>query len=343
MVHISDLALTGQRAGSGAYGIRLGHNYRSLGALRRVRITSFPSWGIYWAADSWIMSFHDVYLVWNGTTRNSGMGIDRAVGTLAGINWYNLTLENNGTVAAGLGGIEIDNPGVQQWAFFGGVWEGNRGAAEARFHDCEGMLLSGVYVESDLAAAGALDGLVFSGVTNATLEGCRITAVQGHAGKGIRFRGTSRGQIGNTWIHPANWPTGISAEDSAVVTLVSNGPDSAPRNTVASGAALLRLTPKRVTLADAPTIGVDAAAGNDFSVRLTGDRTIGPPTNPSIGQRITFRIVQDGRGGRALKWAPVFKHSWSNRGNLADFQSAISFVYRESRWWQDAAQAPWVG
>ncbi len=57
-----------------------------------------------------------------------------------------------------------------------------------------------------------------------------------------------------------------------------------------------------VTLSDAATIAVDASLGSIFDVTLGGDRTMGNPTNPTDGQKIMFRIWQDGAGSRTISW-----------------------------------------
>jgi hypothetical protein len=54
------------------------------------------------------------------------------------------------------------------------------------------------------------------------------------------------------------------------------------------------------SLVDAATIAVDASLGNDFTVTLTADRTLGNPTNPVNGQKIMFVIRQDGTGSHTL-------------------------------------------
>jgi hypothetical protein len=67
------------------------------------------------------------------------------------------------------------------------------------------------------------------------------------------------------------------------------------------GAALsgrLSVTPD--TLTDAATIVVDASLGNNFTVTLGGNRTLGNPSNAVDGQMIMFRIRQDGTGTRTL-------------------------------------------
>lgn len=58
-----------------------------------------------------------------------------------------------------------------------------------------------------------------------------------------------------------------------------------------------------VALTDAATITTDAALGNTFTVTLAGNRTMAAPTNPTNGQRIIYRIKQDGSGSRTLTWA----------------------------------------
>lgn len=55
-----------------------------------------------------------------------------------------------------------------------------------------------------------------------------------------------------------------------------------------------------VALTDASTIAVNAALGNQFTVTLGGNRTLGNPTNSTNGQMILFAIRQDGTGTRTL-------------------------------------------
>lgn len=57
------------------------------------------------------------------------------------------------------------------------------------------------------------------------------------------------------------------------------------------------LAPAVVTLTDASTVTVDASKGNDFRVQLGGNRTIGVPSNPTDGQRITIHVQQPSSGG----------------------------------------------
>jgi hypothetical protein len=63
------------------------------------------------------------------------------------------------------------------------------------------------------------------------------------------------------------------------------------------------LAPKVVTLADAATVTVNAALGNEFDLTLGGNRTIAAPSGLTNGQRLTFRIRQPSSGG---PFSPAF-------------------------------------
>jgi hypothetical protein len=54
------------------------------------------------------------------------------------------------------------------------------------------------------------------------------------------------------------------------------------------------------TLADASTIATDASLGNHFRVTLSGNRTLGNPTNPVDGQKIIWEFIQDVIGSRTI-------------------------------------------
>ena len=342
LLSISDIALDGRNASTGAYGLDLGHNQRSLGALNRVHITRFPSWGIYFSENAWIISFNDVYLSFNADEENSGIGVAPEVTALNAIEWYHLVLENNGTAESGVGGgIELNGSALLQWSFYGGTWEGNLGAAEARFIDCDAVVIDGLYLESDLAANGATDGLVFGGDITVRVSGCWFAAVRSHVGKALTFSGTSRASLDSCWFHSTRWSTHISVEDTAQVALLSEGNLSTAHSiSVEAGAALLRTKPVLITLTEAASVAVDASSGEVFRLRLTANRTIAAPTNPSEGQRITFIIDQDEDGGHRVTWAsPDFKTNWSDRGNGASNRCTISFRYFDSRWNQEGAQS----
>jgi hypothetical protein len=69
--------------------------------------------------------------------------------------------------------------------------------------------------------------------------------------------------------------------------------------------------------------------------------TMGVPTgSPVMGQTLTFQLLQDGSGGWNVSWNAVYKHCWSNGGNIAASRSAITFVYDGTNWVQ-RAYIPW--
>lgn len=59
-------------------------------------------------------------------------------------------------------------------------------------------------------------------------------------------------------------------------------------------------------LVDAATIATDASLSNTFTVTIAGNRTLGNPTNPTNGQKVTWAIKQDGTGSRILSFDTAF-------------------------------------
>lgn len=84
-------------------------------------------------------------------------------------------------------------------------------------------------------------------------------------------------------------------------------------------------------LTDASTIAVNAAMGNHFRVTLGGNRTLGTPTNPVDGQKITFEFTQDGTGGRTLAFSGGYAFSLSvpqpTLTGTAGATDVIGFMY----------------
>lgn len=68
-----------------------------------------------------------------------------------------------------------------------------------------------------------------------------------------------------------------------------------------------KLAPSVVNLVDVATIAVDASLGNQFTVTLGGNRTLGNPTGASNGQMLVFIVRQDGTGGRTLGFDTKFR------------------------------------
>ena len=62
-----------------------------------------------------------------------------------------------------------------------------------------------------------------------------------------------------------------------------------------------------VSLTDAAIIAVNLSAGFNFTVTLAGNRTLGNPTNPKVGQTGIISVYQDATGGRTLAFQSSYK------------------------------------
>ena len=99
--------------------------------------------------------------------------------------------------------------------------------------------------------------------------------------------------------------------------------DLTARNITQSGAYYSSV----VALTDAATIATDASLGNIFTVTLGGNRTLGAPTNPVDGQKITYRIRQDATGSRTLAFNAVFNFPASLAGlSLSTSINAFDYI-----------------
>jgi hypothetical protein len=81
-----------------------------------------------------------------------------------------------------------------------------------------------------------------------------------------------------------------------------------------------------VTLTDGATITVDMNAGIDFAVTLAGNRTLGAPSNPRVGQRGRIRIAQDATGNRTLSLNAAWKTAGGTGIVLSTAANAIDYL-----------------
>jgi len=88
-----------------------------------------------------------------------------------------------------------------------------------------------------------------------------------------------------------------------------------------------------VALTDAATITVDALKGSLQWVTLGGNRTLGNPSNPTAGQKIMFRIKQDGTGSRTLAYDTKYRFSTDLPSPTLTTTAAktdyLGFIYHE--------------
>ena len=123
----------------------------------------------------------------------------------------------------------------------------------------------------------------------------------------------------------ANHIQPISSVGTSGQLLTSNGAGALPsmqtRAAVASDywgntSNILFITPNTVwnatavqALVDATTIAVDMSTGFNFSVSIAGNRTLGNPTNPKVGQSGSFAVTASGGTQTLSKGANYLSNS----------------------------------
>ena len=87
-----------------------------------------------------------------------------------------------------------------------------------------------------------------------------------------------------------------------------------------------------VALTDGTTITPDFSAGNNFSVTLGGNRTLGAPTNVAAGQSGVIVVTQDSTGSRTLAFNSIFKFAGGSAVTLTTSANAVDVLayYAES-------------
>ena len=81
-----------------------------------------------------------------------------------------------------------------------------------------------------------------------------------------------------------------------------------------------------VALTDASTIAVDLSLGNNFTVTLAGNRTLGAPTNATAGQSGVIVVTQDGTGSRTLAYNSAYKFAGGTAPTLTTTASAVDVL-----------------
>jgi hypothetical protein len=85
-----------------------------------------------------------------------------------------------------------------------------------------------------------------------------------------------------------------------------------------------------IALTDAATIAVDMSVtgGNNFSVTLAGNRTLGNPTGLTAGQSGIIYVTQDATGSRTLAYSSYWKFPGGTAPTLTTTASAVdALVY----------------
>jgi hypothetical protein len=82
-----------------------------------------------------------------------------------------------------------------------------------------------------------------------------------------------------------------------------------------------------VSLAQASTIPVDMATGINFTTTMTGNRTLGNPANPKVGQSGIIEFVQDSTGNRTLSFAANWKFDSGIEPTLSKAANAKDYLW----------------
>jgi hypothetical protein len=94
------------------------------------------------------------------------------------------------------------------------------------------------------------------------------------------------------------------------------------------------VAPTVVFLTDAATIAVDASLGNDFRVTIAASRTMGNPSNPTDGQKVTFQITQGAAGASTIAWGSSYEFSTGlpqpTLSTAAGVTDLLAFIYNAS-------------
>ena len=81
-----------------------------------------------------------------------------------------------------------------------------------------------------------------------------------------------------------------------------------------------------VALTDASTVAVDLSLGNNFTLTLAGNRTLGAPSNVTAGQSGVIVVTQDGTGSRTLAYNSAYKFAGGTAPTLTTTASAVDVL-----------------
>jgi len=185
----------------------------------------------------------------------------------------------------------------------------------------DGTLSSGSYVQIQAASAQERQVVFNTGTGN-------------RWGVGVQTGAESGSNAGANFAFSAYSDASALIDQPIVITRAATGTITLNRTLTATKAIMSGV----FALTDAATIATDATNGNEFTVTLGGNRTMGAPTNPVDGQKILYRLTQDGTGSRTMAWNAVFAFSSSlpspTLTTTAGGIDYIAFVYSSasSKW-----------
>jgi hypothetical protein len=187
----------------------------------------------------------------------------------------------------------------------------NTTVPEMRLYTGSAWVAAYVSGASYLLTSNNLSELTATAATARTNLGLGSIATQ--AASNVAITG---GAVNGTTVGASTPSTGAFTTLSATGTATFSGAMSATAN------AYMQID----ALTDAATIAVDMSVGNNFSVTLGGNRTLGNPTNLTAGQSGVIFITQDGTGSRTLAYSSYWDFPNGTAPTLTTTASAVDVL-----------------
>ena len=202
----------------------------------------------------------------------------------------------------------VDNDGN---ALLAGALYYNTVVPEMRLYTGSAWVAAYVSGASYLLTSNNLSELTATAATARTNLGLGSIATQ--AASSVAITG---GSVNGTTVGASTASTGAFTTLSASGTATFSGAMSATAN------AYMQID----ALTDAATIAVDMSVGNNFSVTLGGNRTLGNPTNLTAGQSGVIFITQDGTGSRTLAYSSYWDFPSQTAPTLTTTANAVDVL-----------------
>jgi hypothetical protein len=202
----------------------------------------------------------------------------------------------------------LDNDGN---ALVAGALYFNTTVPEMRLYTGSAWVAAYVSGASYLLTSNNLSELTATASTARTNLG--LGSISTQAASGVAITG---GSVNGTTVGASTPSTGAFTTLSASGTSTFSGAVSATANAYMAIDALT----------DASTIAVDMSVGNNFSVTLGGNRTLGNPTNLTAGQSGVIFITQDGTGSRTLAYSSYWDFPAATAPTLTTTANAVDVI-----------------
>jgi len=208
-----------------------------------------------------------------------------------GAKTSNPTLDNDGNALVA-GALYFNTVVPEMRLYTGSAW------VAAYVSGASYLLTSNNLSELTATASTARTNL---GLGSMATQSSSSVSITGGSASGVAVTG---GSINNT-------PIGATTPNSGAFTDIS-----------ATGKAYMQID----ALTDASTIAVDMSVGNNFSVTLGGNRTLGNPTNLTAGQSGVIFITQDGTGSRTLAYSSYWDFPAATAPTLTTTANAVDVI-----------------